>query len=81
MEAMRSLAQGWLVEVALPQLWLGNSEGLLFAVADEDPQSAVDLVRAKLGNLHCVIAAKIKLSQRALEQLGLTSGQAKQVPM
>ena len=74
-----SESHGWLVEVLVRRVPSKEPEQRLFAAAIADEKAATTAVRKSLGGLHCIVEAKCRLSQRALQRLRAPHGKA--VPM
>jgi len=69
-----SARSGWIVGVSVPVVGAKEPMQRLFAVAD-DSATAERLTRQALGNLHCKVAARLRLSPRGLASFEVASGE------
>jgi hypothetical protein len=72
-------AGGWIVEVTVPTVGAKEPMQRLFAVAAAERTSAERLARDVLGNLHCAIQARVKLTPRALGHLKVADGDVQEI--
>ena len=72
-------AGGRMVEVMVPTVGAKEPEQRLFAVAAGERNTAERLARQTLGNLHCTVEARVKLTRRALAHLKVTDGDVQEI--
>lgn len=70
---------GWIVEVSVPVVGAKEPLQRLFAVGADDSSAAEHLTRQSLGNLHCRVAARIRLAPRALASFEVSDGEIQEI--
>ena len=68
-----------MVEVTVPVVGAKAPLQRLFAVGAPEKNAAETLTRNALGNLHCRIMARIKLTSRALASFDLAEGGVQEI--
>jgi len=74
-----SARSGWIVGVSVPVVRAKEPMQRLFAVAADDSATAERLTRQALGNLHCKVAARLRLSPRGLASFEVASGEIQEI--
>ena len=77
--SIRVAPGGWIVEVTAPVVGAKEPMQRLFAVGVAEKNAAEVVMRDALGNLHCTIMARIRLTSRALASFDLADGRVKEI--
>jgi hypothetical protein len=70
---------GWIVEVTVPVVGTKEPMQRLFAVGAAEGSQAELLMQRALGNLHCTVVARVKLTPRALACLDVVEGSVQEI--
>jgi hypothetical protein len=70
---------GWIVNVSVPVVGAKEPSQRLFAVGADDSATAEGLTRQAVGNLHCRISARLRLSPRALASFEIGAGEIQEM--